>query len=109
MTTKSLPKFCNRCQEYFDVGQQCACYGDEISPQELKLYKVTVHVVGKGGSVTGVPFGYRCYILDINSVQAQERVVAYLGTDRISPDHMPETEEVKGPFSKGQVLFWDEF
>ena len=109
MTSQDLPNFCNRCQSYYDTPH-CDCY-TKTNPnkQKLKLYKVTIHIVGKKGGTHGVPFGYRTYILDSNEVDAEARVIELVGADKISSNHIPTVEELKGPFSKGQILFWDEF
>ena len=70
---------------------------------------VTVNVKSKKIDSFPPIKGYRTYILDINAVDAESRVVQLIGMDRVNDMIPPTVEEVKGPFSKGQVLFWDEF
>lgn len=107
MTPKALANYCNLCHSYYDTPY-CDCY-TKSNNQKLNLYMVTVKVISEKLTMPFPTKGYRTYILDSNKVDAEARVIQLIGPEKISPNHMPTVEEVKGPFSKGQVLFWDEF
>ena len=107
MTPKALANYCNLCHSYYDTPY-CDCY-TKSNNQKLNLYMVTVKVISEKLTMPFPTKRYRTYILDSNKVDAEARVIELVGADKISSNHIPTVEELKGPFSKGQILFWDEF
>lgn len=96
--------FCGRCasQKRNAIKRE----KEAESKPALKLFKVTVHVTSEHSAG---PNGYRVYILHTDGPSAENKVLGALGRARVHPDKMVYTNEVKGPFTAGDVLVWDEF
>lgn len=117
MSTYST-KTCDDCGAHYHVFcGECAQKRDAIRRKKkaelkytLKLFKVTVHVRSgpTAANLAGLN-GYYVYILHTDGPSAENKVLDALGRERVHPDKMVYTDEVKGPFTAGDILVWDEF
>lgn len=111
---QTYPNICSSCGGQYDstcFSVQCKAERRvkemlRMESDQLKLFKVTVHVTSEHSAG---PNGYRVYILHTDGPSAENKVLGALGRARVHPDKMIYTNEVKGPFTAGDVLVWDEF